>query len=124
VLLLRASLRIGLRGFFAVTSLLLVLFSAGLVANGLHELTEAGVIPPLAQPLWDMNPPVRADGSYPALHDQGSAGGVLRGLFGYFGAPSLIELGGWAVTLAAAAGLCATAGRGGRSGERPGDRRR
>lgn len=111
VLLLRASLRVGLGAFFTVTNLLLILFAAGLAANGLHELTEAGVLPPLVERLWDVNPPVRPDGRFPALHDHGSIGAVLRGLLGYRGAPSLLELAGWGITLAGAAGLWAAAGR-------------
>jgi len=124
ILLLRASLRASLRSFFTVTNVLLVLFAAGLVANGLHELTEAGVLPPLVAKLWDMNPPLRADGTFPAMHDQGSVGVVLRGLFGYTGAPSLLGLIGWILTAAAAAGVWAAAGRRGSPGRRPQSRRR
>ena len=41
--------------FFAATNVLLVLFAAGLVADGLHELVEAGVLPSIVEHLWDVN---------------------------------------------------------------------
>jgi len=110
-LLLRASRRVGMRSFFAVTNVLLVLFAAGLVARAVHELSEAGIVPPIIDRLWDLNPAVRPDGSYPALHEKGSIGGIFRGLFGYSGAPSLAEAMGWAGSLAAAAGLWAAVRR-------------
>ena len=37
------------------------------------------------------------DGSYPAFHDKGAIGGLMKGLFGYNGDPSLIELIAWVV---------------------------
>jgi high-affinity iron transporter len=120
-LLLRGSRRVGMRTFFTVTNILLVLFAAGLVARGIHELTEAGIVPPIIERLWDLNPAVRPDGSFPAFHEKGSVGSVLRGLFGYTGAPSLAEAIGWTASLAATAGLWAAALRG-RSGTRWGGR--
>jgi high-affinity iron transporter len=41
----KGSSRLDLRRFFTVTSALLLLFAAWLLANGLHELAEGGVIP-------------------------------------------------------------------------------
>jgi high-affinity iron transporter len=41
----RGSHRLDLRTFFTVTSVLLLVFAAYLLAMGLHELAEAGVIP-------------------------------------------------------------------------------
>jgi high-affinity iron transporter len=41
----RGSHRLNLRAFFTVTSVLLLLFAGFLLASGLHELAEAGVIP-------------------------------------------------------------------------------
>jgi len=82
-LLFRGSARISLKTFFGVTNVLLILFAAGLVAQGIGELNEAGVIPAVVEHVWDINPAVRPDGSYPLLHDHGYVGGILRGLFGY-----------------------------------------
>ncbi len=42
--------RLSLKRFFLVTNVLLVLFAAGLVAHGVHEFNEAGLIPPLIAP--------------------------------------------------------------------------
>lgn len=97
--------RSGLRALFAVTTLILVLFAAGLVSRGLHELSEAGLLPPIVERIWDINPPPRADGGLPPLHEDGSIGGILRSLFGYTGAPSALELIGWVGYLAVAGAL-------------------
>jgi high-affinity iron transporter len=86
------SMRLDLGKFFTVTSILLVLFAAGLAAHGVHELQEAGLIPVVVEHVWDVNPALHADGSYPLLHENGSLGSVLKALFGYNGNPSLLEL--------------------------------
>ncbi len=78
--------------FFKYTSILLILFSAGLTAFGVHELNEAGIIPPVIEHVWDVNPPQNLDGSYPALHDKGIIGSSLKALIGYNGNPSLTEV--------------------------------
>jgi high-affinity iron transporter len=95
-LLFRGALRVRLGVFFNVTNVLLLLFAAGLVAHGLHELVEAGWLPALVDPVWDLNP---------LLSEQSVPGSLLRGLFGYNGDPSLLELLGYAVFAAAAAFL-------------------
>jgi high-affinity iron transporter len=84
--------KVNIKTFFNVTSLLLILFAAGLVARGMHELQEAGLVPALIEHVWDINPPVNPDGSYPALHENGTIGAVLKSLLGYSGNPSLIEV--------------------------------
>lgn len=71
------------RPFFRVTSLLLLLFAAGLLAHGVHEFQEAGLIPTWKAQVWDLNP----------LLDEGSfLGSLLKALFGYNGNPSLEEV--------------------------------
>jgi len=86
------SMRINLKKFFNITSILLILFAAGLVAQGVHELQEAGIIPTVIEHVWNINPPPNPDGSYPPLHENGYVGSILKGLFGYNGDPSLIEV--------------------------------
>ncbi|PJE81098.1 high-affinity iron transporter [Candidatus Pacearchaeota archaeon CG10_big_fil_rev_8_21_14_0_10_32_42] len=88
------SKKINIKKFFSITSILLILFAAGLVAHGIHELGEAKIIPSIINEIWNINPPAPlADkGIYPLLHENGYIGSVLRGLFGYNGNPSLIEL--------------------------------
>jgi high-affinity iron transporter len=85
-------MKINLKRFFNMTGILLILFAAGLVAYGVHELQEAGIIPTFVEHLWDINPPVNPDGTYPLLHENGYGGSVLKGLFGYNGNPSLLEV--------------------------------
>lgn len=45
VLVYRGSSRLDLRRFFSLTSLLLLVFAAYLLASGLHDLEEAGILP-------------------------------------------------------------------------------
>jgi high-affinity iron transporter len=86
------SMKINIKKFFNITSILLILFAAGLVAHGVHELQEAKVIPTVIEHIWDVNPPVNLDGSHPVLHEKGHVGSILKSLFGYNGNPSLIEV--------------------------------
>jgi high-affinity iron transporter len=87
--------------FFKYTSILLILFSAGMIATGVHEFNEAGVVPSGIEHVWDVNPPVYPDGSYPLLHENGVVGGIFKSLIGYNGNPSLSEviayLGYWVI---------------------------
>jgi high-affinity iron transporter len=95
-LLFRGALRVRLGVFFTVTNMLLLLFAAGLVAHGLHELVEAGWLPALVEPIWNLNP---------LLPERSVTGSLLRGLFGYNGDPTLLEMLGYAVYAALAAVL-------------------
>ncbi|MDE3074376.1 MAG: DUF2318 domain-containing protein [Chloroflexota bacterium] len=53
-LLFRGSIVIDLRRFFGLTGLLLLMFVGELLANAIHELQEALVLPPAGYgPLWD-----------------------------------------------------------------------
>ncbi|MDO8625894.1 MAG: FTR1 family protein [Candidatus Magasanikbacteria bacterium] len=81
-----------LKRFFNITSILLILFAAGLVAHGVHEFHEAGLIPEGIKEVWNINPAVSDDGSFPLWHDKGALGSILKGLFGYNGNPSLVEV--------------------------------
>ncbi len=86
------SMKINLKRFFNITSILLILFAAGLIAHGVHELQEAKIIPTVKEHVWDINPELNPDESYPLLHEKGYIGSILKGLFGYNGNPSLIEI--------------------------------
>lgn len=78
-----AVIQLNLRSLFRVTGALLLLFAAGLVAHGVHEFNEVGWIPPLIEPVWNLNPWL----------DENSFGGqMLKALFGYNGNPSLTEV--------------------------------
>jgi high-affinity iron transporter len=84
--------RLDIGRFFKYTSILLILFSAGLTAAAVHEFNEAGIIPPVIEHVWDINPPVNPDGTYPLLHENGLIGSSLKSLIGYNGSPSLTEV--------------------------------
>lgn len=85
-------MKTSIKKFFSITSILLILFAAGLIAHGVHEFEEAGIIPIVIEHVWDINPAINIDGSYPVLHENGLIGSILKGLFGYNGNPSLLEL--------------------------------
>ncbi len=88
----KGSLRISIGALFKWTSIFLILFAAGMVAYGIHELQEAGLL--LIGPIevWNINPPLLPDGSYPLLHDKGAIGGLAKALLGYNGNPSALEV--------------------------------
>jgi len=88
------SKKINIKAFFNVTSILLILFAAGLVAHGIHEFEEAKLLNPIMEHVWDINPaaPLAEKGIYPALHENGIVGSFLKGMFGYNGNPSLLEI--------------------------------
>lgn len=94
------SMKINIKKFFNITSIILILFAAGLVAHGMHELQEAKIITTVIEHVWDINPPINPDGSYPILHEKGYVGSILQSLFGYNGNPSLIEVLSYIVYLA------------------------
>ena len=52
-----------------------------------------------ASRIWDINPSKNDDGTYPAFHDKGSIGGLIKGFFGYNGDPSLIEFITWIISM-------------------------
>ncbi|MFH2038977.1 MAG: FTR1 family protein [Chloroflexota bacterium] len=81
-MLFTSSKRLRLDQFFLVTNILLIFFAAGLVAHGIHEFNEAGIIPALVDPIWDINP---------LLSEKLPLGQMLTALFGYNANPSLSE---------------------------------
>jgi len=104
VLLMRGSYNLDLKRFFRYTSILLVVFAAGLAGYGIHELIEAGEamgvnIGVLGDHAFDINPPLNTDGSYPPFHERGVVGSILKALIGYDGNPEwlrvLVYIGYW-----------------------------
>ncbi|NHJ14211.1 MAG: hypothetical protein EAX95_11075 [Candidatus Thorarchaeota archaeon] len=100
----RGSLRISLQSLFKWTSVFLILVAAGMIAYGIHELQEAGLL--LVGPLemWNINPPLLPDGSYPLFHENGLIGGLTKAIFGYNGNPSFLEVLGYTAYLAVFSG--------------------
>jgi high-affinity iron transporter len=82
-LLFVVTVRLNVRRFFQITSAFLILFAAGLLAHGVHELNEVGWIPTIVEHVWDLNP---------ILDENSTLGLFLKTLFGYNGNPSLTEV--------------------------------
>lgn len=98
-LLFSGTKSLNIRAFFQVTNVLLLLFAAGLVAHGVHEFNEAGIIPSVIDHVWDINF---------ILDKKSVLGSLLKAMFGYNGNPSLTEVlsyGGYFVVLLGALGL-------------------
>ena len=87
----KGSLRISVGALFKWTSIFLISFAAGMIAYGIHELQEAGLL--LIGPIevWNINPPLLPDGGFTLLHEKGLIGGMAKALFGYNGNPSALE---------------------------------
>jgi high-affinity iron transporter len=75
-------LRLNLGAFFRATNVLLLFFAAGMVGLGMHELIEAGLLPAVVDPIWNLNP---------ILDDKSAPGEFFKTLFGYNGNPALTE---------------------------------
>jgi len=78
-----ATLRLDVARFFAVTSVLLILFAAGLLGHAVHEFNELGWLPSGPDPLWDTS----------SLLSPGTAiGETATVLLGYDPTPSLAQV--------------------------------
>lgn len=75
--------RFNLKVFFNVTSGILIFFAAGLLAHGVHELNEVGIIAPVVEHLWDINNLIPENATF---------GRFLTALVGYNANPSLTEI--------------------------------
>lgn len=75
--------RVPLKPLFQWTGYFLLLVAGGLLAYGIHELHEANWIPPVIDPIWNINH---------ILNDKEGVGLFLKALFGYNGNPSLVEV--------------------------------
>jgi high-affinity iron transporter len=95
-LLFTTTTRLNLARFFQVTTALLVLFAAGLVAKGVHEFNEVGWIPAVIQPVWN---------SRALLDEHSFAGTAARTLLGYTSTPSLTAVVGYLLYVVAAIAL-------------------
>jgi high-affinity iron transporter len=85
-LIYASTARLKIRVFFNVTSILLLLFAAGLLAHGIHEFQEAGLIPTINEQVWNTNH---------LLDENSSVGLMFKAVFGYNGNPSFEEVLGY-----------------------------
>jgi high-affinity iron transporter len=83
--------KLSLRGFFRATNILLIIFAAGLVASGVHEFIEAGLIPAIVEHVWNLEG---------ILSNESEVGLLLKALLGYNSTSSLSEVAGYLVYLA------------------------
>jgi len=81
-LLFNTTVRLDLRRFFQLTSVLLVIFAAGLVGAAIHEFNELGWVPAVVEHIYDINT---------FIPEKSDVGLFLKALFGYNGNPSLTE---------------------------------
>ncbi len=88
-------LRIPTRWLFAATTWLIVLLAAGMASQAVGMLIQAGLIPPLIDPVWDTSG---------ALADTSLVGLALQTLVGYVDRPAAAQLIAYAGTLVLIAG--------------------
>jgi high-affinity iron transporter len=77
------AVRLDLALFFNVTSLLLLVFAAGLIAHAVHEYQEIGWLPFLTHQAWNIES---------ILPNSSFVGSILRALIGYNDSPTLLEV--------------------------------
>lgn len=83
-----ATIRLNLQRFFQLTALILILFAAGLIGHGIAEFNEAGIIPAIVNPIWNLNP---------YLSEHSPFGAFLSALVGYQSTPTLTQAIGYSV---------------------------
>ena len=81
-LIYKGSHRVNLRTFFTATGVLVLLFAAGLLAKGVHEFQEAGLLGTVNEHVWSI-------GVGWLIPETSRFADFLKGLFGWNPAPSL-----------------------------------
>jgi high-affinity iron transporter len=89
----RGAVRIDLGMFFRWTGLFLIVLAAGVFAHGLHGLQEVGVVGGFDTQAFDVSAQVPPSSWYGAL---------LKGIFNFSPAPSVLEVAAWLAYLVAA----------------------
>ncbi len=95
-LVFNTALKFRLATIFSATSILLVLFAAGLTAHGVHEFQEAGVLPVVFGKVWDTTW---------LLDEKSVLGTFAKALFGYNADPFGLEVLAYASYLAGVGAL-------------------
>jgi high-affinity iron transporter len=86
--------KIALKSMFQSTGIFLLFIAAGLLAYGIHEFNEIGLIPEIYAPVWNINH---------ILNEKSGLGAFLKAILGYNGNPSLSEVLSYIIYLA---GVC------------------
>lgn len=79
----QGAVRLNLRVFFNVTSVVLMVFAAGILVHGIHEFHEASIIPPVVEHVWDLSS---------ILPEESVVGAFLHIIIGYNANPSLVQV--------------------------------
>ena len=87
-LIYRGALRLDLGRFFTVTGFLLIFVAAGILAYGVHDLQEAGILPGLTTLAFDVSAAVPPDSWY---------GTLLKGIFNFSPRTTVLEAVVWTV---------------------------
>ena len=85
-LIYRGGTAIDIRLFFRVTGTLIILFAAGLIAKGIHEFQEVGMLPVALDPIWNL-------GVFDP--DTNLIARFAKSLFGWRPDPSLLMVAGY-----------------------------
>ena len=84
----RGALTIDLGRFFTVTGFLLIFVAAGILAYGVHDLQEAGILPGLTTLAFDVSDVIPADSWY---------GTLLKGIFNFSPRTTVLEAVVWSL---------------------------
>ncbi|MFF2621338.1 iron uptake transporter permease EfeU [Oerskovia jenensis] len=82
----KGAVRLNLRVFFAWTGMFLIVVAAGVLAYGVHDLQEAGILPGLHDLAFDVSAQIPPSSWY---------GTVLKGVFNFSPATTWLELAAW-----------------------------
>lgn len=96
VLIYRGALRINVATLFAWTGALLIVVAAGLLAYGLHEFQEAGVLPGAENIAFDVSAAIPPESWY---------GSILKGLFSFRPETTWLMVVAWVTYLVVVLGL-------------------